>query len=89
MQTPKRERVSIADRFITALLSSIVIFVISIIIGFALVRFRSSLYFGYWHLVLPAAALSGIVGFVLGSQKMAEVFGFVFRTNKPKDGHWD
>lgn len=91
MRIGKRERSTFADRFFTALLSCLLTFVVFVIFSFALIRGAGrieNLYSWYWQLTFVVTLLSGIVGFLLGSRKMAEVFGYLFRTNKPKDGHW-
>jgi len=90
MQTTKREQASLADRFFTALLSCLLTLVAGLLLSFVLMRQRSGvgLYFGYWQLVFGVSAVASVIGFIVGSRKMAEIFGFFFRTNKPKDGHW-
>jgi uncharacterized protein YacL len=89
MRTTEREQATLADRFFTALLSCLSTLVVGLLLSFVLIRLRSeALYYWYWQLVFIASTFAGIVGFIVGSRKMAEIFGFFFRTNKPKDGHW-
>jgi len=42
----------------------------------------------YWILLFIISIISGVLGFFLGSEKMLELFGSLWGTNKPKDGNW-
>lgn len=91
MRTGKRERVTFADRFFTAFLSAVLVFVVCLLCSLFLLRGAAhidQLYYWYWRVTLLISVSAGVVGFFVGSRKMAEVFGSIFRTNKPKDGHW-
>lgn len=95
----KKEKVGIVDRVLIALFSVIATYCTA----FGVLFFSRGAVSGdpsgqglgyilgqgwlYW-IINGLAIIAGIAGFVLGSSRMAEVWGFIWRTNKPKDGNW-
>lgn len=79
--------ISLADRLYSATGSVVATYCTAIVILFISKGALVSQSWISW-LIHSLAVMAGVTGFVLGSGRMADIWGFVWRTNKPKDGHW-
>lgn len=93
-----KENISLSERIMTAFLSVIVMGMTCVVVTFILFVVSgkgaggpSEVILGeswYWKLALALCGFAGVLGFVLGGERMSDIFGFIWRTNKPKDGNW-
>ncbi len=91
MDNRTKKPISIADRFITALLAALVVLTMGVLFGFVMVRIiavEPDYYIVYWKSVFLLTVLFSFLGFIVGGDKFSRFVGMIFKTNKPKDGDW-
>jgi len=94
MKESYSNKTTVADRIVTSICSVILMLITGIVTivlfakGGSVAALHIDLLEWYWRLLLIFSFISGVLGFFLGSEKMLEVFGFLWGTNKPKDGNW-
>ena len=94
-KTQNDTQITLWERILTALISSLLSILVCLVTSFILFRagkggtdFFQTFFTIYWKGSITFISAAAILGFVLGSARMAELFGIFFRTNKPKDGNW-
>jgi hypothetical protein len=87
----REEPITIIDRIFTAIMSVFLMFLTCFLFIFLFGGLGTGgMLFTtwYWKVTLLISAVAGLVGFILGSSRMSEVFGYLWQTNKSKDGNW-
>ncbi|WP_455222827.1 hypothetical protein [Kaarinaea lacus] len=98
MKNKEKENISFVERIMTAFLSVLFMGITCVVVTFILFVVSGKGAGGpseiilsetwYWKLAFALCGFAGVLGFVLGTEKMSDIFGFIWRTNKPKDGNW-
>ena len=96
MDYKKDSRISFSDRMIGTLISAVAIFITfaflpviaAFIKGGGMLTGRIMFEGWYWLIAFGSTAVAAAIGFVLGTERVIELIGSLWGTNKPKDGSW-